>query len=348
MSYTVEKLVKSVGEILTEYPLSEDLKKQIDSDRKAIRDIIEGKDKRKILIIGPCSAWPEQSVINYAKNLKEISDKVSDKIKIIMRVYTQKPRTNLGWTGPVNQPDPFKLPDIEKGIIYCRKMMLEVLEIGLPIADEALFTNNDGYFTDLLSWIAIGARSSEDQEHRIYASMINHPVGIKNPTSGNLTIAINSLIAAQNSHVFLLNGRQIKTNGNKHAHLVLRGGDSKSNIYNEDLKKSCKMIKEKSLSFPSIIVDVSHDNSIDPATEKKDYKSQPQILLRVLDHMKEDENLMNSIKGFMVESFIKSGSQNLSDSSSQIGLDLGGLSITDSCIGLEETKNLIDDLYNKL
>jgi len=348
MSYIVEKIIKPVSEIILDYPISPEIKNQIEIDRTSIKKILSGQDDRKILIVGPCSAWPNHAVISYAQKLKEISDKYSDKIKIMMRVYTQKPRTSLGWTGPVNQPDPFKIPDIEKGIIYCRKMMIEILKIGLPIADEALFTHNEGYFSDLLSWVAIGARSAEDQEHRIYASMISNPVGIKNPTSGDLKIAINSIIAAQNPHVFLLNGKQIKTSGNNYSHLILRGGNSKPNIDLDNLIKTTNLIKNSKINFPSLIVDVSHDNSINLDTQKKDYSKQPEILLEVLENMNQNPDLLNYIKGFMLESFILDGAQNLNDAQSQIGLNLNGLSITDACINLEKTEQLIKNLYENL
>ncbi len=348
MAYIVEKIISRVELVKDKLPLPDDLRKQVDNDRDEICRIIEGKDKRKLLIIGPCSAWPDSAIIEYAKKLKDISDKVKDKIKIVMRVYTQKPRTTLGWTGPVNQPDPFAVSDIEKGIYYCRQMMIDVLKIGIPIADEALFTHNEGYFDDLLSWIAIGARSAEDQEHRIYASMINHPVGIKNPTSGDLNIAINSLIAAQHTHVFLLNGRQLRTLGNSHAHLVLRGGNGESNIYLDNLLKAERMLEESNVENFSIVVDCSHDNSIDPSTGKKDPTKQPEVLKRVFEHMKDEKDLMNVIKGFMVESFIKTGNQNLAEAKDMKDLDLRGLSVTDPCIGWEETEKLILEIYEEL
>ena len=167
MSYIVQKVLPHPKEVKAKLPLSEGLNTRVEQDRKEISNILSGKDDRKILIVGPCSAWPDTDVVEYAKKLKKVSDRVSDKLKIVLRIYTQKPRTTVGWTGPLSQPDPFAEPDYEAGILYCRKMMLDVLAIGLPIADEALFTHNDGYFVDLISWIAIGARSTEDQEHRI-------------------------------------------------------------------------------------------------------------------------------------------------------------------------------------
>lgn len=348
MSYIIEKTISTPNHIKDKYPINKGLVMQVDKDRREIIEIIEGRDKRKLLIIGPCSAWPNTAVIEYAKKLKKISDKVKGKIKIVMRVYTQKPRTTLGWTGPINQPNPYAVSNIEEGIIYCREMMREVLTIGLPVADEALFTHNEGYFDDILSWIAIGARSSEDQEHRIYASMINHPVGIKNPTSGNIEIGVNSILAAEQQHVFLLNGKQVRTLGNDYAHLVLRGGDGKSNIFMEDLKKTRDILEKKQVKCKSVIVDCSHDNSIDPSSGKKDHHNQSKALLRVLDHMKEDDSINKLVKGFMVESFIKDGNQDLNSVKSIEDLDLKGLSVTDACIGWEATEKLILEIFEKV
>ncbi len=348
MSYIIEKIIPNQDEIKQNLQVTEDILKLVEKDRKEICDIIEGKDKRKILILGPCSAWPNLAVIEYANKIKPIAELVKDKIKIILRVYTQKPRTTLGWTGPANQPDPFSISDLEKGIIYSRNLMIEILKIGLPIADEALFTHNEGYYDDLLSWIAIGARSSEDQEHRIFASMINHPVGMKNPTSGDLDIAINSVIAAQHSHVFLLNQKQIRTLGNAHAHLVLRGGNGKSNIFYDDLNKAKDKLFEAKVQNPSIIIDCSHDNSIDPSTGKKDPLFQPEVLLRVMEHINDNKELKKIIKGFMIESFLKTGNQNLKIAKNLNDLDLTGLSVTDACIGINETKELIEQLYEEL
>ena len=342
MPYIVEKQIPRPDEILKRTPLNPKLKNQVEKDRKEIIDIITGRDKRKLLIIGPCSAWPYEAVIDYANELGKIAENVKDRIKIIMRVYTQKPRTTIGWTGPMNQPDPYKEADIETGIIYCRKMMIDVLNMRLPIADEALFTHNEGYFSDLLSWVAIGARSAEDQEHRIHASMMDVAVGMKNPTSGDIAVSVNSVIAAQYHHVFLLHGNQIRTKGNPYAHLVLRGGKNPNYDF-ESLKTATKLLQEKEIKNTAIIVDVSHENSVDPKTKKKNPLLQPNVLANVIDSMKKDNNLYKLIKGFMVESFIKTGKQDLNKD-----VDTSGLSITDACIGIEETKEMIENLYKNL
>jgi len=337
-----EKTLPNPKQVIEKLPLSKELEEQVKKDRQEIINILKGEDKRKLLITGPCSAWPDTAVIDYAKQLSEIAEKVKDKIKIIIRVYTQKPRTTLGWQGSLIQPDPFEDPDIEKGIFYCRKMMIEILKLGLPIADEFLFTHSFGYFTDLLSWAAIGARSSEDQEHRVFASLFDFPVGIKNPTSGNIEIGINSVISAQNSHHLLLNNQQIKTSGNSYAHLILRGGNNQPNIDLENLKKSSQILKEQ-VKNPGIIIDLSHDNSIDPKTGKKDPLQQPKVLSDVLKLIKQEE--LTTIKGFMLESFIKTGNQDINNLEE---INKQGLSITDACLGIQETKDLINEFYKFL
>ncbi len=345
MTYTIQKALPHPKEVKDILPLSDTMKSRVEKDRQEIYNILKGKDQRKLLIIGPCSAWPNTAVIEYAKKLKPLADRLSDKLKIVLRIYTQKPRTTIGWTGPLSQPDPYAKPDIEKGIFYCRKMMLDIINIGLPIADEALFTHNDGYFVDLITWIAIGARSSEDQEHRIFASMIPHPTGIKNPTSGNIPIAINSIIAAQHPHVFALHGRQVQTSGNPYSHLILRGGSSKPNYSLEHIQKSADLMNKKNITNPGIIIDLSHDNSVDPETGKKDPLRQPLILNEIMDSISNNRNLTQMIKGFMVESFLHDGNQNLKNAKS-IKEIKAGLSVTDGCLGWEKTKSMITNFGN--
>lgn len=339
MPYVVEKQIMKPEEVLLRFPLDMSLQKLVRSDREEIKSILKGTDKRKLLIIGPCSAWPSSAVVDYARQLEKIAEEVKDKIKVIMRVYTQKPRTTVGWTGAMNQPDPRKESDIEAGIEYCRKMMIDVLKVGLPLADEAVFTHNKGYFSDLLSWIVIGARSAEDQEHRAHASMADIPVGMKNPTSGDIAIGVNSVIAAQYPHVILQDSQQIRTSGNEYAHLVLRGGKSKPNYSFEDLKYAAELMKK--VKNPSIIVDASHDNSV--IEGKKDPLMQPKVILDVVESMKQDKEIYKIVKGFMIESFLKTGKQDIN------GKELvPGLSITDACIGIDETRELIKRLYSSL
>ncbi|NCP67909.1 3-deoxy-7-phosphoheptulonate synthase [bacterium] len=347
MSFQVQKELPRAAVVLSKLPLSPELQAQVKKDQEEIKAILRGDDNRKIMIIGPCSAWPEDAVLDYAAQLKPTAEKVSHKIKIVMRTYLQKPRTTVGWLGPINQPNPFEEPDLETGTYYCREMMIKAVEMGYALADEALFTHNDSYYVDLLSWIAIGARSAEDQEHRIFASMIEHPVGLKNPTSGDLNIAVNSVIAAQYSHVFAFHGQQIKTDGNPYAHLILRGGGGFPNHDLETLITATQKLADKNIKNPSIIVDLSHDNSLNTQTGKKDPDLQPQVLAQVLKSMKDNPEIANSIKGFMAESFIKSGKQDATAFNSPNELNYGQ-SITDGCLGIEETKQMLEDLAETL
>ncbi len=341
MSYTVIQKLPTVDELHQQFPLTSHLETKVAQDIAEIKDILSGKDSRKILIVGPCSAWPAEAVIDYAKRLLPIKESVKDVIKIVLRVYIQKPRTTVGWVGPVNQPNPFEAPDLVKGFSYCRKMMLEAISLGYPIADEAVYTHKKGYFTDLYSWIAIGARSAEDQEHRLFASMLDAPVGMKNPTSGDIAIGVNSVVAAQYTHTFAIEGNQIRTNGNEFAHLILRGGGGKGNIDIDSLLLAVDLLEKKKVKNPSIIVDVSHDNSIDPATGKKNPMLQPEFLLHTIEHMKANKSLDLYIKGFMMESFIVDGAQNAESCILSTDLEYGK-SITDGCIGFEKTAEAIE------
>ncbi len=347
MAFQVQKELPRAAVILSKLPLAPEFQAQVKKDQAEIQAILRGEDDRKIMIIGPCSAWPEDAVLDFAEQLKPTADKVSHKLKIVLRTYLQKPRTTIGWLGPVNQPDPYAAPDLEAGTLYCRKMMIKAVEMGYALADEALFTHNDSYFVDLLSWIAIGARSAEDQEHRIFASMIEHPVGLKNPTSGDLNIAINSVIAAQHPHVFAFHGQQIKTDGNDYAHLILRGGGGLPNHDTETLKAATKKLTDKSLKNPSIIVDLSHDNSLNPETGKKDPSLQPMVLEEVLASMKADANVAQCVKGFMAESFIVNGKQDATAVKTASELNYGQ-SITDGCLDIEETKIMLENLAKAL
>ena len=214
MAYKIIKKLPTSQEIINDIPLSELGYHYIERNRQEVKDIINGSDNRLLMIVGPCSAWPAEAVLEYARRLAKLNEQVKDQIKLVMRVYIQKPRTVKGWTGPVNQPDPLTAPDIALGIKYARGLMVKVIEMGLPIADEALFTHNARGFLELLSWVAIGARSSEDQEHRIFASAIDCPVGMKNPTHGSLKIGVNGVIAAQHSHTAVFDGYEVETDGN--------------------------------------------------------------------------------------------------------------------------------------
>lgn len=339
-----EKKVSSASKIRKQLPITKGLKEDIIRYQKEIKTILDGTDNRKLLIVGPCSAWPNTAVLEYAKQLKEISNNVEDKLKIVMRTYIQKPRTNIGWKGPMNQPDPFKEEDIEEGIKYCRKMMIDVCKIGLPIADEAVFTYNGDYFLDLLSWVAIGARTSESQQHRVHGSMLNIAAGYKNLTLGGIEEGINSIITAQYSHVDLYRGKQIRTLGNPYAHLILRGGGKKTNYDKENLEFARKIMLEKKLENPAIIVDASHENSIDPQTGKKDPYRQPIVIYQTIETIKQNPQLEQIVKGFMCESFLENGNHT-PKSNEEVKY---GLSITDACIGIDDTKKMIYKMHELL
>ena len=330
-------------EIRQKFPLSKDLEQKIQFEKQEIADIIEGKNSRKILIIGPCSAWPSESVIKYAQKLKPLSDQVSDKLKIVLRCYTQKPRTILGWTGAGAEPDPFAAADFLKGIEYCRQMMISVSKIGLPLADELLYLSFYPYISDLLSWGALGARSTEDPEHRNFASSLEFPVGIKNPTSGSLLIAMNSLLAAQHPHSFVLNNQQINTDGNKLSHLVLRGGRDGPNFSRKNLLEVSQLFNKAEIKNPAIVVDASHDNSLN-SRGKKDYKLQESVILDTIKSMKQEKSVAQNLKGWMVESFLFPGNQKLI-SREKI---TEGQSITDACLGFEQSQRLIENIYKRL
>ncbi len=336
MGYRVVKKLPSAEELIASIPLSAAGYQSIEQHRREIEAILHGEDQRLLIIVGPCSAWPDTAVLEYAQKLKALSEKVNHSLKLVMRVYIQKPRTVKGWTGPVNQPDPLSPPDIEAGAIYCRKLMTQVVELGIAIADEALYTHNARGFIELLSWVAIGARSSEDQEHRIFASGIDCPVGIKNPTHGLLKIAVNSVVAAQHSHYIVLDGDEIETDGNPYAHLVLRGSNDKPNYANEYIAKVSTLFANHEVRNPALIIDVSHDNCV--LNGVKNHKAQANIILEVLNNLEKEPELKTVVKGFMLESFLKDGKQNIETADP---VDLDGLSITDPCLSWAATEQLL-------
>ncbi len=342
MNYTLIKKLPLIDEIIREFPLSLSTQQKILRDRQEIKNILEGKDNRYLIIVGPCSAWPNHAVLDYAQRLLKINEKVHQQLKLVMRVYIQKPRTTKGWMGPVNQPDPQANPDILAGIKYAREMMVKIVEMGLPIADEALFTHNAKGFLELLSWVAIGARSTENQEHRVFASAIDCAVGLKNPTHGSLTIGVNSIVAAQHPHVAVFEGQEVRTHGNPHAHLVLRGSQKSPNYSILHLEEISKIMEMQQIKNPSVLIDVSHDNCL--INGKKNHRLQMQSIFEIIDNLQSRPELNNLVKGFMIESFIKEGSQKLNS----LPIDLNGLSITDPCLSWEQTEELLLNLAKKL
>lgn len=344
MNYTIIKKLPPVEELINEFPLSASAEQRITIDREEVKKILRGDDSRLLMIVGPCSAWPNIAVLHYAEKLVRLNEKIKDRIKIVMRVYIQKPRTTKGWTGPINQPDPFANPDIAAGAKYTREMMVKVIEMGLPIADEALFTHNAKGFLELLSWVAIGARSAEDQEHRIFASALDCAVGLKNPTHGALQIGVNGIIAAQHPHVAVFDGLEVQTHGNHYAHLVLRGSQNTPNYSPAHLEEVQKYMALHYIHNPSVIIDASHDNCI--VNGIKDHNKQPEVVFSVLDNLKTRPDLRSLVKGFMLESFLKAGNQKI-DLSNPASVDLSGLSITDPCIDWGVTEKFLLQLADR-
>ena len=324
------------AELKAEYPLSKELteiKKKRDAE---IRDIFTGKSDKFVVIVGPCSADNEDSVCEYISRLAKVNEKVSDRLMIIPRIYTNKPRTTgEGYKGMLHQPRRDQAPDLLAGIIAIRKMHIRAIEeSGLTSADEMLYPENRSYLDDILSYEAIGARSVENQQHRLTASGMDIPVGMKNPTSGDFSVMLNSVIAAQSSHTFIYRGMDVTTDGNDLAHVILRGGVDKygtcnPNYHYEDLIRLQAMYGEKHLANPAAIVDANHSNS------NKQFKEQIRIVSEVLHSRNYNTKLKELIKGVMIESYLEEGCQS-------IGADqIYGKSITDPCLGWEDTERLI-------
>lgn len=325
-----------------QYPVSERIRELKQRRDQEIRDIFTGKSDKFIVLIGPCSADNEESVCEYARRLKDLSDQVSDWLMIIPRVYTNKPRTTgEGYKGMLHQPDPEKEPDLLAGIIAIRKMHIRVMEeTGLSTADEMLYPENRSYLDDVLSYEAVGARSVENQQHRLTASGMDIPVGMKNPTSGDLSVMLNSVTAAQHSHRFIYRGCDVKTGGNELAHTILRGGVDKygkniPNYHYEDLARLAQMYQKWQLKNPAVIVDVNHSNS------DKQYKEQIRIVSEVMHSRNYNPELKSLVKGVMIESYLVEGRQDITENL------VYGQSITDPCIGWEDTKRVIFDIAEK-
>lgn len=325
-------------ELKKEYPLSSDLIKLKKQRDKEIRDIFVGRDKRLLLIIGPCSADREDAVLDYIGRLRSVQEKVKEKVFIIPRLYTNKPRTvGIGYKGILHQPDPEKASDLLKGVITVRKMNLNVIkETEFTCADEMLYPENQRFFSDLHSYVAVGARSVENQLHRMAASGFSIPVGMKNPTSGNLTVMLNSIVAAQAKQEFIYRNWEVSTAGNPLAHAILRGYESKTgacrtNYHYEDLQLLLSLYYERNIPNPAVIIDCNHANS------DKHYLDQIRISKDVLSSRKSSTDIKKLIKGLMIESYIKDGSQTPHEHTY-------GKSITDPCLGWEKTERLIYEL----
>ena len=329
-------------EVKQEYPITEKMA-QVKAARDAeIRAVFEGRSDKFILVIGPCSAEHKEPVLEYISRLRKLNEQVSDKIIIIPRIYTNKPRTTgQGYKGMLHQPDPDAKPDMYKGLVAIRQLHLEALrDYDFSCADEMLYPENYRYLSDLLSYVAVGARSVENQQHRLTASGIGAPVGMKNPTGGDLSVMMNSIVAAQSSHTFIYRGWEVTSQGNPYAHAILRGyvdyaGRSVSNYHYEDLLRVNELYAASDLVNPSVLVDTNHNNS------GKKYLEQIRIAKDIVHSRNQNDTIKRLVKGLMIESYLEDGTQGK-------GEYVYGQSITDPCLGWEKTERLVLDIADKL
>ena len=324
------------------YPISDTLAAQKKETDQTLEAIFTGADNRLILIIGPCSADREDAVLDYITRLREVQERVKDKIVIIPRAYTNKPRTTGdGYKGMLHQPDPNSSPDMLKGLIAIRKLHIKIMEqTGFSCADEMLYPENHHYLSDVLSYVAVGARSVENQLHRLTASGLDIPVGMKNPTGGDLAVMMNSINAAQHPHTFVYSSWEVHSKGNSLAHAILRGsanqhGRSVPNYHYEDLQLLCELYEPSSLQNPAVIIDTNHSNS------GKHWEEQPRIAKEILHSCRHSEQIRHLVKGLMIESYLEDGCQKPDGG-------VYGKSITDPCLGWEKTERLILELADLL
>ncbi len=339
MSIKINAELPLPADLKAEYPLSPQLTALKQKRDKEIREIFTGNSDKFIVLVGPCSADREDAVCEYVNRLAKLNERVSNKIMLIPRIYTNKPRTTgEGYKGMLHQPVPDKAPDLLAGIIAIRKLHIRAMEeSGLTSADEMLYPENRSYLDDVLSYEAIGARSVENQQHRLTASGMDIPVGMKNPTSGDFSVMLNSVVAAQGSHHFIYRGCDVTTDGNDLAHVILRGGVDKygtciPNYHYEDLMRLLEMYNQRDLKNPAAIVDVNHSNS------DKKYKEQIRIVSEVLHSRNHNSELKKLIKGVMIESYLVEGNQKIDAER------VYGKSITDPCLGWEDTERLIEKI----
>ena len=342
MNITFNRQLPTPQEIKSMYPVPEELAAKKKANDEAIRNVFTGKSDKFILVVGPCSADREDAVIDYIKRLRKVADEdvVKDEIVIIPRIYTNKPRTTgEGYKGMLHQPDPSQAPDMLKGIIGIRRLHLAALtETGFSCADEMLYPENHSYLSDLLSYVAVGARSVENQQHRLTASGIELPVGMKNPTSGDISVMLNAIKAAERGHTFIYRGFEATTKGNQLAHAILRGyvnhhGEPHENYHYENLIFLANHYDEEHFVNPAVIVDCNHSNS------GKKYLEQIRIAKEILHSTTENEKIRKLVKGLMIESYIEDGCQKVEEG-------VYGKSITDPCLGWEKTEQLIRDIAN--
>ena len=338
MNMNFKRKLLTPQEIKQMYPLDEELALIKEKNDKEIQDVFTGKSNKLLLIIGPCSADREDAVLDYMHRLKDVYEKVKDVIVIVPRIYTNKPRTTgEGYKGMLHQPVPTKDPDMLKGVIAIRKLHMKALEeTGFSCADEMLYPDNHRYLSDILSYVAVGARSVEDQSHRLTASGLEIPCGMKNPTSGDLSVMMNAILAAQKPHTFIYRGWEVESKGNPLTHAILRGyvdkdGKSTPNYHYEDLSTLCDYYEKFNLENPGVIIDCNHANS------GKKYEEQIRIAKEVLHSTRHNPKIKALVKGLMIESYIEDGNQKVDGC-------VYGKSITDPCLGWEKTEKLILDL----
>ena len=330
-------------DLKNDFPIDDNIKAIKEDRDRQIREIFEGKDQRFILVIGPCSADREDAVLEYMEKLAVVNEQVKDKVFIIPRVYTNKPRTKgLGYKGMLHQPDPEQGEDLLSGIIAIRQLHTKVIkDTGFTCAEEMLYPSNHRYLSDLLSYVAVGARSVENQEHRLVASGVGIPVGMKNPTAGDLSVMMNSVTAAQSPQKFIYRGWEVQTDGNPLTHCILRGyvdkfGRSHPNYHYEDLETVLELYnKDQSLKNPSVLIDTNHNNS------GKRYEEQIRISKDILHSRRTNEDIRKLVKGLMIESYLVDGAQ-------KIGEGVYGKSITDPCLGWEKSERLILEIADSL
>ena len=336
MSFTFIRQLPSPDEVKALEPMSEEMKKIKAGRDKLIRDVITGESDKFLVIVGPCSADNEDAVCEYTNRLAKVQEKVADRLVLVPRIYTNKPRTTgEGYKGMLHQPDPEAKPDILAGILAIRHMHIRsISETGLTAADEMLYPDNWHYLSDILSYVAIGARSVENQEHRLMVSGLDIPVGMKNPTSGDFSVMLNSVVAAQGRHDFISRGCEVRTEGNPLTHTILRGavnkhGNTIPNYHYEDIQLLLEKYEERNLENPAVLIDANHSNS------GKKYKQQIRIVKEILHSRRIDEDIRKLVKGVMIESYLVEGCQ-------QIGTShIYGKSITDPCLGWEDTEKLL-------
>lgn len=335
MNMTFKRKLPTPKEIKSMYSLSNELVIKKAKNDEEIKKVFTGENNKFILIIGPCSADREDAVLDYISRLKKIQKDIEDKIIIIPRIYTNKPRTTGdGYKGMLHQPDPNSSPDMLKGLISIRKLHINALKFtGFSCADEMLYPENYQYLSDILSYVAVGARSVENQQHRLTCSGLDIPIGMKNPTSGDLSVMMNSITAAQHPHTFIYSGYEVCTKGNTLTHAILRGsvnkyGQTFPNYHYEDLQRLCELYNKSHLNNPAIIIDTNHANS------GKHWEQQSRIAKEILHSIRYSEDIFKTVKGLMIESYIEDGNQKSDEC-------IYGKSITDPCIGWKKTEELI-------